>query len=82
MGVQFSAGASFRKLCDNNINKVFTTLVIRPYDNLIYCARSAITHLRLWQKLYDSSLHHFTASCVVKCAQLTFSSISNQLADI
>ena len=47
------------------------------YKKITYCARSAFIHLGLWRKLYDSSLHHFTASqFVLKCAQLTFSSSS------
>ena len=48
-------------------SKVIATLVIRPLDDRTYCARVALTHLRLWQRLYQayhSSRHHFTASNV------------------
>ena len=31
-------------------------------DDRTYCARSAFTHLGLWRKLYDCSLHHFTTN--------------------
>ena len=43
------------------------------------CARSAFTHLGLWRKLYDCSLHHFTTShYILKCDLLSFSLISNR----
>ena len=35
-------------------DKVITTAVTRLLDDRIYCARSALTHLGLWRKLYDS----------------------------
>ena len=58
--------------------KVITIMVIGPLDDCTYCARSAFTHLGLWQKMYECSLHPFTASqLVLKCALFTFSSISN-----
>ena len=42
-----------------------------------------ITHLGLWRKLYNYSLHRFTASqCILNSAELKFSSNSNRLADI
>ena len=41
------------------------------------------THLGLWRKLNDYSLHHFTTGqCILKYALLTFSSTSNRLAEI
>ena len=59
------------------INKVITTMVIRPLDDRTYCARSAFTHLGFWPKLYDCSRYHFTASeWFFKWPLLTFSSIS------
>ena len=64
-------------------NKVITTMVIGPLDDQTYCARSASTHLGLWQKLNDCSLHHFTTSQrIIKCALLTFSSTARRLAEI
>ena len=58
-------------------------MVIRPLDDRTYCGRSAFTHLGLRRKLYDCSLHHFIASqCLLKCVQLTFSSIASLLAGI
>ena len=53
--------------------KVITTMVIGPLDDRTYCARSAFTHLGIWQKLYDCSLHHFsTSQCIPKSVRLTF----------
>ena len=50
------------------LDKVITTLVIRPLNDHTYCTRSAYTHLGLWRKLYNCSLHHFTTSqCILKC---------------
>ena len=49
-------------IAKSNTDKVITTMVIRPHDDRTYCARSAFTHLGLWQKLYNCSLHHFTVS--------------------
>ena len=58
-------------------NKVITTLD----DGRTHCPQSAFTHLGLWRKLYDCSLHHSTASqCVLKCALFTFSSTPGRLA--
>ena len=37
-------------------------MVIGPPDDHTYCARSAFTHLGLWWKLNNCSLHHFTTS--------------------
>ena len=40
-------------------------------DNHTYFAQSAFTHLGLWRKLYDCSMHHFAASqCVLKCDRI------------
>ena len=58
-------------------------MVIGPLDGHTFCARSAFTHLGLWRKLYDCSLHHFTTSqSILACALLPFSSTSNRLAGI
>ena len=52
-------------------------------DDTTYCARIAFTHLELWRKLYDCSLHHFTTcQCILKCVRLIFSTTSNWLAEI
>ena len=67
---------SFRRVTESN--KVITTMVIGPLDDHTYCVRSTFTHLGLCRKLYDCSLHHFTAcKYVLKCTLLTFSSTSN-----
>ena len=62
-------GARFRLkklICEMSIRetnyKVITTVVIGLLDDHTYCALSAFTHLRIWQKRYDCSLHHFTTS--------------------
>ena len=59
-------------------NKVITTMAIEPLDDHRYCARSVFTHLGLWRKLYDCSLHHSTTSqCIIlQCVRLTFSTTS------
>ena len=59
-------------------------MLLGPLDDPTYYTRSAFTHLGLRRKMYDCSLHHFiTSQCVLlKCAMLTFSSNSNQLAEI
>ena len=57
-------------------------MVIGQLNDYTYCAWSAFTHLGLWWKLHNCSLHHFTTSqCILKCALLTFSSISSQLTE-
>ena len=43
-------------------NKFVATMAIRPLNDHTYCARAAFTHLGLWRKLYDYSLHHLTVS--------------------
>ena len=67
-------------------NKVIITMMIGPLDDYTYCARSAFTHLGLWPKLYDYSMHHFTTSqFILKCALFslfTLSSTSNRLTKI
>ena len=58
-------------------------MVIGPFDDRTYCARSAFTHLGLCRKLFDYSLHHSTTSqCIVNVVLLKFSSTSNRLAEI
>ena len=49
------------RFANKRTNKVITTRVIRPLDDRTYCVREAFTHLGRWRKLYDCSLHHFTA---------------------
>ena len=41
---------SMLKYKTKKINKVITTMVIRPLDDRTYCVQSAFTHLGLWQK--------------------------------
>ena len=43
------------KLKNTTAAQVITTMAIRPLDDYSYCARSAFTYLRIWQKLYDCS---------------------------
>ena len=45
--------------------------------HLLYCVRSAFAHSRLWQWLYECSLHHFkTSQCMLKmCSIDTFNNI-------
>ena len=66
------------------VNKVITAMVIGPLDDHTYCAaRSAFTHLGLWRKMDDCSLHHFASSrYILRCILLTFLSTSNQLPEI
>ena len=52
----------FEWQCSHHVNKVTTTMVIRPLDDRTYCIRYAFTHFELWQKLYDCSRHKFTAT--------------------
>ena len=47
------------KLRRHHLNKVITTMVIRPLNDRTSCVRFALTHLGLWRKLYDCSMHHF-----------------------
>ena len=78
--VEFDAS---RSVAQWFIDKVITTMVIRPLNDRTHCARSAITQLGLWRKLYECLLDHFTTSqCILKCALLTFSSTSNRLDKI
>ena len=66
-----------------NQSKVITAMVLRPLNDRICCARSAFTHLGIWRKLHDCLWHRVTVSqSVIKCALLTFSSISNRSAAI
>ena len=52
-------------------DKVITTMVIGPFDDHTYCARSVFTHLGLWWKLYDCSWDHFTArQFILKCRSI------------
>ena len=62
-----------------SLNKVFTTMAIRPLGDCTYCIPSAVTHLGRWRKLYDCSRHKFRAR---KCALWTISSISKHLVAI
>ena len=64
-------------------NNAINSMVIRALDYRTYGARSAFSHLELWRKPYDCSLHHFaTSQCILKCALLTFLSTTNWLAEI
>ena len=73
---------AFIILCHTSVDaigtsyNVATSKVIRALDDRTYCAQSAFTHLGALMKPW----RHFTVShCVLKCALLTFSSISNRL---
>ena len=80
--------ASFLGLTESQVNNSYVykgiiTTVIGPLDDRTYCGQSSFTHLELWRKLYNCSLHHFTTSqCILKRALLTFSTTSNRLAEI
>ena len=57
-------------------------VIATMFDDRIYIVLD-LSHLGLWRKLCDCLGHHFTVSqCVLKCALLTFLSISNRLAEI
>ena len=49
------------------INKIITTMVIVPLCKHTYCSRSALTHLGLWRKLYDSTMSQSIPKCTKWC---------------
>ena len=54
----------------DNLNKVITTMVIKPLDDATCFALPPVTDLGILTTLYDCSRHHHTAShCVVKCSK-------------